>query len=293
MENLKEYLEKIAKTAQEVEDICAASGGNYDDAYSIGLTNGEAGLAKELLDKYFSNLATLSEHFPIQEEKSNNTVLGAVEPLTDTGMSQPLMIGMVGIGQHTRDVTQVFDVKLEEKKKDVLRFKEVIKKWDTLLLELDEDEKMSIYAVNIIQEIISDFKEVIQEGAIAEGLKEYFDKTPNEKIQEDWDKTKDLDSGNGVTIGEFMKTLNEPTKYDFICPHSGEGFMFEDIQYRVYADEYDDKPNKCILRNSEPCELIACFHKEEDAIKWNRDKFGKEKLSVEQRLEAVEKKLGI
>ena len=61
---LKEYLEKIAKTGQEVENIYESSGGNYDDAYSIGLTNGEVGLAKELLEKYFSAVTAAAPPCP-------------------------------------------------------------------------------------------------------------------------------------------------------------------------------------------------------------------------------------
>ncbi len=53
MQNLKEYLEKISRTDREVESVYDSCGGNYDDAYSIGVDNGMAYLAKELLEKYF------------------------------------------------------------------------------------------------------------------------------------------------------------------------------------------------------------------------------------------------
>jgi hypothetical protein len=53
MESIKEYLEKISKTGSDVESVYESCGGNYDDAYSMGIDNGQADLAKELLEKYF------------------------------------------------------------------------------------------------------------------------------------------------------------------------------------------------------------------------------------------------
>ncbi len=53
MESIKEYLEKISKTSREVESVYDSCGGNYDDAYSMGIDNGRADFAKELLEKYF------------------------------------------------------------------------------------------------------------------------------------------------------------------------------------------------------------------------------------------------
>lgn len=55
MEKLKELLEKLAKTEQEVENVYDSCGGNFDDAYSIGITNGEAWLAKRMLTEYFTD----------------------------------------------------------------------------------------------------------------------------------------------------------------------------------------------------------------------------------------------
>lgn len=57
MEDLKKYLQELSSkdAAIESEDFSAydASGGNFDDAYSIGVSDGEISLARELLDKYF------------------------------------------------------------------------------------------------------------------------------------------------------------------------------------------------------------------------------------------------
>jgi hypothetical protein len=55
---MKEYLEKLAakKAAIDKEDFNPYdySGGNYDDAYYMGSSDGEILLARELLGKYFS-----------------------------------------------------------------------------------------------------------------------------------------------------------------------------------------------------------------------------------------------
>lgn len=58
LKELKEYLEEIAKreTAIDNEDFnpMEASGGNFDDAYSMGLDDGETELAQHILLKYFN-----------------------------------------------------------------------------------------------------------------------------------------------------------------------------------------------------------------------------------------------
>ncbi len=53
MERLKEYLEKLSRTGRDVESVYESCGGNYDDAYSMGIDNGRADLAQELLEQYF------------------------------------------------------------------------------------------------------------------------------------------------------------------------------------------------------------------------------------------------
>lgn len=77
---------------------------------------------------------------------------------------------------------------------------------------------------------------------------------------------------------ELMKEVEEENKYDFVCPHSGEGFMYGDEHYRVYCVQLDDKPTNSIISHEHikhNCsENIAIFHTAEDALKWNRDKFG-------------------
>lgn len=56
---LKSKLEKLAtrKCWAENEDFCAYdySGGNFDDAYSGGVDDGEAFLAKEILEEFFKS----------------------------------------------------------------------------------------------------------------------------------------------------------------------------------------------------------------------------------------------
>lgn len=42
--------------------------------------------------------------------------------------------------------------------------------------------------------------------SITEELRDYFKKTPNEKILKDWEKTKDCDK-IGITVDEFKKEM--------------------------------------------------------------------------------------
>ena len=57
MDKLKEYLEELAAPVAWFDDevFCVNdySGGNEDDAYYGGARDGEIGLARELLEKYF------------------------------------------------------------------------------------------------------------------------------------------------------------------------------------------------------------------------------------------------
>lgn len=58
MDELKKYLETLAekKDPSDNEDFNAMdySGGNYDDAFSMGQNSGEIQLARGLLAKFFS-----------------------------------------------------------------------------------------------------------------------------------------------------------------------------------------------------------------------------------------------
>lgn len=57
MEDLKSFVEKIAggRAPADDEDFNAMdySGGNFDDAFSLGYDEGYVGLARELLKKFF------------------------------------------------------------------------------------------------------------------------------------------------------------------------------------------------------------------------------------------------
>jgi len=57
MEKLREKLEKLSKkeTVGDNEDFNAYdySGGNYDDAYNLGYSDGEIFLARELLEMIY------------------------------------------------------------------------------------------------------------------------------------------------------------------------------------------------------------------------------------------------
>lgn len=57
MQDVKNYLEDLAikKTWIDSEDFnpMEMSGGNFDDAYSSGLNDGETLLARKLLETYF------------------------------------------------------------------------------------------------------------------------------------------------------------------------------------------------------------------------------------------------
>ncbi len=59
IEALEAYIRKIAENEALFEDVefnpCDFSGGNFDDAYSIGVDDGEIVFARELIKKFFNN----------------------------------------------------------------------------------------------------------------------------------------------------------------------------------------------------------------------------------------------
>jgi len=63
-------------------------------------------------------------------------------------------------------------------------------------------------------------------------------------------------------------------KYDFVCPHSGEGFMYGDDCYIVCSKVKDENADLIEFDTLTTVVDLAIFHTEESALKWNRDKFG-------------------
>jgi hypothetical protein len=82
-----------------------------------------------------------------------------------------------------------------------------------------------------------------------------------------------------VPESEYLKQdIKEQPKYDFICPHSGEGFMLGDKAYLVCCFVKDKLTAETSIKSytKEDSEKFAFFHKKEDAINWNKAKFEKQ-----------------